>query len=120
MSGEQTIHAKRRPRRGRQRIETQMLSHVVMARASDVKVSLVNMTHNQTLLSTINDMILSLECSCGHRASIRIAELLPKMPEETSVQDVIDRAKCRVCGAYGSGTVLYARIVYENLSDDRR
>ncbi len=94
--------------------------HVVMARASDVRVSLVNMPRNQTLLSTINEMMLSLECSCGHQSSIRVSELLPTMPVEATVQDVIDRAKCRACSACGSGAVLYAWIVYDNLANDRR
>lgn len=49
-----------------------------------------------------------------------MAELLPKMPEEATVQDVIDRAKCRACGARGTDAVLYARIVYDNLANDRR
>lgn len=97
-----------------------MMVHVVMARASDARVSLVNMPRNQTLLSTINDMVLPLECSCGHRASIRMAELLPTMPEEATVQTVTDRAKCRACGSRGTDAVLYARIVYDNLANDRR
>lgn len=78
------------------------------------------MQRNAPSLSTINDMVISLECSCGRRAMIRVAALLPKMPTEAEVQDVIDRAKCRACGARGAGAVLYARIVYDNLSDDRR
>lgn len=65
---------------------------------------------NRTLLSTIDDMLLSLECSCGHRAEIEVAELIPRMDEEATVQDVVDAARCRACGC--RGTIIYTRIVY--------
>jgi hypothetical protein len=65
---------------------------------------------NQTLLSTIDDMLLSLECSCGHRAEIEVAGLIPRMEEEATVQDVVDAARCRACGC--RGTIIHTRIVY--------
>lgn len=71
------------------------------------------MPRNQTLLSTIDDMLLSLECSCGHRAVIPVADLLKRMPDEAVVQDVVDAARCRSCGC--RGTIIYTRIVYDNL-----
>lgn len=65
---------------------------------------------NQTLLSTIDDMLLSLECSCGHRAEKAVAELIPLMDEEATVQDVVEAARCRACGC--RETIIYTRIVY--------
>lgn len=65
---------------------------------------------NTTLLSTIDDMILSLECSCGHRAEKAVADLIPLMEDEATVQDIVEAARCRACGC--RGTIIYTRIVY--------
>lgn len=73
------------------------------------------MPRNETLLTSIDDMVLSLECSCGHRASVNVADLLPKLAADATVQDVLDRARCRACGARGGDAVLYTRIFYDNL-----
>jgi hypothetical protein len=68
-------------------------------------------------LSTIDDMALSLEWTCGHRALVDVADVLPKLPEETTVQDVVDRARCRACGC--RNTIVYTRIVYDSLRPER-
>jgi hypothetical protein len=71
------------------------------------------MPRNGTLLITIRDHVLSLECRCGHRALIDISDVRPKLPGDASVQTVIDRARCQKCGRRGD--VLHSRIVYDNL-----
>jgi hypothetical protein len=71
------------------------------------------MARHQTRLNVIDDMILSLECSCGHRSQMPVIDLLPLLPDDATVQDVIDRARCRACQC--RGTVIYTRIVYDNL-----
>lgn len=72
------------------------------------------MPRNETLLSAIDDLILSLECTCGHRATLAVAEPLPKVSEEAAIQDVVDRSRCRACDARGANAVPYVRIVYAN------
>ena len=51
-----------------------------------------------TTLGTIRANHLSLTCrSCGHNALLEVAVLLERLPPDTKVQQVLQKARCSHC-----------------------
>lgn len=51
-----------------------------------------------TTLGTIRANHLSLTCrSCGHNALLEVAGLLERLPPDTTVQQVLQKARCNRC-----------------------
>jgi hypothetical protein len=51
-----------------------------------------------TRLSSISTHDIWVECHCGHHASLSVAELLQRLPPETTVDQVVAATRCSACG----------------------
>lgn len=65
-----------------------------------------------TKLSTISGHNIWLECHCGHHKSIAVSELLERLPDTTTVEQVQAAAKCLGCGERGQ--VKHMRITFSH------
>ena len=65
---------------------------------------------NMTKLSAINGHKIYLLCHCGHQASLPVSELLERLPDTTTVDQVTRAAKCKGCGQ--KGNIKAMRIVF--------
>ena len=63
-----------------------------------------------TKLSAILDHKIYLLCHCGHQASLPVSDLLERLPETTTVDQVTRAAKCKGCGQ--KGNIKAMRIVF--------
>ena len=63
-----------------------------------------------TKLSAILDHKIYLLCHCRHQASLPVSELLERLPDTTTVDQVTSAARCRGCGRKGS--IKAMRIVF--------
>ena len=67
-----------------------------------------------TTLGTIQSNHLSLTCgACGHNALVALAGLLETLPPDTTVHQVVERARCSRCKRKGFTEM---RIVYVGAS----
>lgn len=63
-----------------------------------------------TKLSAIAGHIISIECAFGHNKSIAVTDLLDRVPETTTVEQIQAASKCLRCGERGK--VQHVRIVF--------
>lgn len=69
-----------------------------------------------TELASISNNHLALECSlCGHNSQIAVADLLPRVGRDCTVQEVVRNARCTNCRVKGQATF---RIVFFGGSGD--
>ena len=55
-----------------------------------------------TKLNLINKHHISLFCQCGHDSAFSVQELLKRLQPDTTVNQVADKARCKVCGRKGN------------------
>jgi hypothetical protein len=67
----------------------------------------------RTLLATISQHHLFLECACGHGSLVSVSEALQLLGNSACIRDVNKRARCGACGAK---TVTDMRIVCKGAS----
>lgn len=63
-----------------------------------------------TKLSAIVDHKIYLLCHCGHQASLPVSDLLVRLSDATTVDQVTRLAKCKGCGQKGNINAM--RIVF--------
>ena len=54
-------------------------------------------------LATIRFNHLFIECGCGHKSVVPVAELLKRLSREADVHSVVASARCTQCGKKGGG-----------------
>ena len=67
----------------------------------------------RTLLATIRQHHLFLECTCGHGALVSASEAIQLLGHGACISDVIERARCLSCGGK---SVKDMRIIYKGAS----
>lgn len=66
-----------------------------------------------TALRTLRNHLLYLECNCGHRGMVAVADLIPVHGEEATIDQVRRAARCSRCRLKGAPDL---RIVWEGAS----
>jgi hypothetical protein len=67
----------------------------------------------RTLLATIRQHHLFLECACGHGALVSASEAIQLLGHGACIGDVVNRARCLSCGGK---SVRDMRIIYKGES----
>lgn len=76
-----------------------------------------------TLLRSISRNHLALTCKrCNHTGMVAVADLLNKLPQDTNVHDVVQKASCSGCGAKALSDfrILYVGSSFDALEGGRQ